>query len=86
MGRALRLSRLLHVVTVSLLAVFTLSAGLGWIYWGSVVAAALLLAWEQSLVAPDDLSRVDMAFFTLNGWMGVALFFGLMLDRLILGT
>ena len=41
---------------------------------------ALLLAWEQSLVRADDLSKVDMAFFTLNGWVGVALFLGLALD------
>lgn len=85
-GRALKAARLLHVLTVALLAAFTLSAGLGWIYWVSVVGAALLLAWEHSLVAPDDLSRVDVAFFTLNGWVGVALFGGLVLDRLILGA
>ena len=85
-GRALKAARLLHVLTVALLAAFTLSAGLGWIYWVSVAGAALLLAWEHSLVAPDDLSRVDVAFFTLNGWVGVALFGGLVLDRLILGA
>lgn len=85
-ARALGLARLLHVVTVALLAAFTLSAGLGWIYWASVAGAAALLAWEHSLVAPDDLSRVDVAFFTLNGWVGVALFGGLVLDRLILGA
>lgn len=85
-GRALLISRALHVLTVSLLGAFTLSAGLGWIYWCSVAGAAGLLVWEQRLVAPDDLSRVDMAFFTLNGWMGVALFFGLVLDRFILGA
>ena len=85
-ARALGLARLLHVVTVALLAAFTLSADLGWIYWVSVAGAAALLAWEHSLVAPDDLSRVDVAFFTLNGWIGLALFGGLVLDRLILGA
>jgi 4-hydroxybenzoate polyprenyltransferase len=85
-ARALHLSRGLHLVTLAALGAFTMSAGLGWIYWLSVAGAAVLLAWEHSLVAPDDLSRVDMAFFTLNGWIGVALLLGLVLDRLILGV
>ncbi len=85
-ARALVVARLLHIVTVALLVAFTLSAGLGWVYWASVAGAALLLAWEHSLVSSDDLSRVDVAFFTLNGWVGVALFAGLLLDRLILGA
>lgn len=83
---ALRTARILHLVTVALLVGFTLAADLGWIYGAGVGATAVLLAWEHSLVAPDDLSRVDLAFFTLNGWIGVALFAGLVLDRLILGT
>ncbi len=84
-ARALVLSRVLHVATVALLCAFTLSAGLGWIYWLGVAGSALLLAWEQSLVAPDDLSRVDMAFFTLNGWVGVGLFLAMALDIGLLG-
>jgi 4-hydroxybenzoate polyprenyltransferase len=78
---ALRLSSALHAVTVLALAATGWSAGLGWIYWAAVAAAALLLAWEHSLVAPDDLSRVDVAFFTVNGWIGVGLFVGLVLDH-----
>lgn len=84
--RALQVSRALHVGTVALLAAFTLVAGLGWVYGAAVAGAAALLAWEQSLVAPDDLSRVDVAFFTLNGWVGVGLLVGLVLDRLMLGA
>jgi 4-hydroxybenzoate polyprenyltransferase len=48
------------------------------------VLSALLLAWEHRIVSPHDLSRVDMAFFTLNGWIGVGLFAGLALDRALL--
>jgi 4-hydroxybenzoate polyprenyltransferase len=77
---ALRMSAILHVVTVLALVLVALLAGLGWIYWLAVVCAGLLLVWEHGLVAPDDLSRVDVAFFTLNGWVGVALFLGLVLD------
>lgn len=78
--RALTAARVSHLVTIACLAAFTASAELSWIYWTAVGGAALLLAWEHSLVAPDDLSRVNVAFFTLNGWVGVALFVGLVLD------
>ena len=84
-GRALTLARVLHLVTVACLVAFTASADLSWIYWTAVGGAAILLAWEHSLVAPDDLSRVNVAFFTLNGWVGVALFVGLVLDMQFLG-
>jgi len=77
---ALRISSALHVVTVLCLSCTAWSADLGVVYWIAVVFAAALLAWEHGLVKPDDLSRVDVAFFTLNGWVGVALFVGLVID------
>lgn len=83
---ALRVSRVLHVATVALLATLAWRAELGPIYGFAVLVAALLLAWEQRLVSPDDLSRVDMAFFTLNGWVGVGLFLGLALDLAVFGA
>ncbi|MBM3991340.1 MAG: 4-hydroxybenzoate octaprenyltransferase [Planctomycetes bacterium] len=83
-ARALALARVLHVVTVMALLVVWQRAGLGWIYLAAIALSALLLAWEHRLVSPDDLSRVDMAFFTLNGWVGVGLFAGLALDRALL--
>ncbi len=80
-ARALFVSRSLHVVTVLLLLVVWQRADLGWIYLAAIVLSAALLLWEHRLVSPHDLSRVDMAFFTLNGWIGVGLFTGLALDR-----
>jgi 4-hydroxybenzoate polyprenyltransferase len=77
---ALRVSTLLHVVTVACLGLTAWSGDLGVIYWISIGFAAALLAWEHGLVKPDDLSRVDVAFFTLNGWVGISLFVGLALD------
>ena len=82
---ALTASRVLHAATIALLLGVGLSAGLGWIYWATVALAAALLVWEHGLVAPDDLSRVDLAFFTLNGWVGVGLFLGVALDLGLLG-
>ena len=83
-ARALEISVFLHVLTVLLLGFFWWRADLGWIYGATVVASSLLLVWEHSIVKPDDLSRVNVAFFTLNGWVGVALFLGLALDLAIL--
>lgn len=84
-GRALLLSSALHVVTVACLVLVGRSAHLSFIWWGAVVLAAALLAWEHSLVSETDLSRVNAAFFTLNGWVSVLLFLGLALDRGVLG-
>ena len=79
-SKALLISRGLHVGTVVCLVLFTCSANLQWIYGVAVAASACLLAWEQSLVKAHDLSRVNLAFFTINGCIGVMLFVGLVLD------
>lgn len=84
-ANALRASTILHVATVAFLVLVGASADLSWIWWISVALAAALLAWEHRLVAPDDLSRVDAAFFTVNGWVGVGLFAGLALDLAFAG-
>jgi 4-hydroxybenzoate polyprenyltransferase len=79
-ARALQASRALHVLTVIFLALVWWRADLGWIYALSIALAAALLFLEQRVVRADDLSRVNLAFFTLNGWIGVGLFVGLALD------
>ncbi len=85
-ARALALSSFLHAGTVAALALVGWSAGLSWIWWAALALAGLLLLWEHRLVRPDDLSRVNLAFFTLNGWLGLLLFAGLALDRWLLGA
>ncbi len=82
-ANALRISSALHVVTVATLVMVGTTAGLGLAWWIALAVCAVLLVWQHRLVAPGDLSRVDMAFFTLNGWVGVGLFAGLALDRAI---
>jgi len=77
---ALAGARVCHALTVALLVATWHSAGLGWIYLASIALAGGLLIWEHALVSARDLSRIDMAFFTLNGWIGVGLFAGLLLD------
>ncbi|MFT5200174.1 MAG: 4-hydroxybenzoate polyprenyltransferase, partial [Planctomycetota bacterium] len=84
-SKALVISRCLHVGTVVCLVLFTRGAHLQWIYAVAVAVSACLLAWEQSLVKADDLSRVNLAFFTINGWIGVLLLVGLVLDMGFVG-
>jgi len=67
-------ARLLHVLTVVLLAAVGLGLELSWWYWLGVLVVAVLLAYEHSLVRPDDLRRLDAAFFTVNGIISVAFF------------
>lgn len=70
-GAALWFSRACHLGTVGLLVWLGRSEHLGWLYFGGVAAAAILLVVEQSLVRADDLSRVNLAFFTMNGVVSV---------------
>jgi 4-hydroxybenzoate polyprenyltransferase len=79
-GPALVAARACHALTVALLLSTWHAADLGGIYLAAVALAGGLLIWEHALVSPRDLSRIDMAFFTLNGWIGVGLFAALALD------
>jgi 4-hydroxybenzoate polyprenyltransferase len=74
-ARALAISRTLHALSVVALVGVGLSLGLGPIYAVGVAAVAVLLAYEQNLVSPGDLSRVDMAFLSVNGVIAL-LYFG----------
>ena len=69
--RALGVARALHVAAIAFLAAVYPLAGLHPLYLFGVAGIAGLLAYEHSLVRADDLSRVDAAFFTLNGWVSV---------------
>jgi 4-hydroxybenzoate polyprenyltransferase len=71
---ALATSVATHVVTLALLVAFGRSAGLGALWWTGVALTAAALAYEHAIVKPHDLSRVNRAFFTVNGWVGVGLF------------
>jgi 4-hydroxybenzoate polyprenyltransferase len=70
-ARALQFSSLLHVVTASGLLAFGLLLHLGLVYYIGIFAIILALVHEHRLVTPHDLSRVDRAFFTFNGWVSL---------------
>jgi len=71
---ALKLSTICHLLTVILLAAVGWVMGLAWPFWAGVIITAGLLAWEHSLVKPDDLSRINLAFFNINSYISVTLF------------
>jgi 4-hydroxybenzoate polyprenyltransferase len=73
-ARALFVSRIMHFSMVIFLSLFGIIAGLGAVYYVGVCVVALFLIYEQSLVKPDDISRVNFAFFTLNGFVSIGLF------------
>jgi 4-hydroxybenzoate polyprenyltransferase len=72
---ALRLAAACHLATVGFLACLPLVyPPLGGLYWAGIAAVALLLVYEHSLVRPDDLSRVNLAFFRVNAVISLGLF------------
>jgi 4-hydroxybenzoate polyprenyltransferase len=71
---ALRLSAVLHVLSIALLAlVYVANPDVSWLYGAGLAAAAALLLYEHRIVSPGDLSRVDQAFFLLNGLVSLVL-------------
>ncbi|HZP84821.1 MAG TPA: UbiA-like polyprenyltransferase [Chthonomonadaceae bacterium] len=81
-ANALLVSRLMHSVMIVLLILIGALYGLHALYFLGVAVVAALIGYEQSLVKPDDLRRVNLAFFTLNGWVSVSLFAFVLLDSL----
>ena len=79
---AIRVARLLHIVSVGSLATVGIVIGAGWWYYAGTAIAAALLFYEHTLVTPGDLSRLDAAFFTMNGMISIAFFFFVVMDRL----
>lgn len=72
-GPALWIARIMHTLAVAALIATGWTAGLTLPYWIGVGCAALLLAIENAIVSPRDLSRVNLAFFTVNGVVGLVL-------------
>lgn len=79
---ALATARACHVLTIAAFALLGWMMGLGWLYWLGVAVVAGLLVYEHSLVSPGDLSRLDVAFFNVNGYIAVILFFSVLGGRL----
>jgi 4-hydroxybenzoate polyprenyltransferase len=73
---ALLLAKINHALTILAFAAVGVMMGLSWPYWAAVIVSAVLLTYENLLVKEDDLSRLDFAFFNLNGYIALALLAG----------
>jgi len=80
-SRAIGISRFLHVMTVAALAFAVWTAGAGLLAWVGVAVTAGILAYEHSLVRSDDLTKLDAAFFTMNGVISLTFFALVLADR-----
>lgn len=76
-------ARLLHVATVCCFVAAGLGLPVGVLYWLGVACVAGLLAYEHAIVRPDDLRRLDLAFFAMNGVISVACFVFVLADVLV---
>ncbi len=79
-AHALTISRIMHLAMIALLITIGHIAGLHTFYFLGVAVVTALIGYEHSIVSPDDLSRVNVAFFTLNGWISVSLFAFVVMD------
>ena len=70
-ARALLIARAMHVGVVGLLSWLAASFGLPWPAWAGIVVVAALLGYEHSLVKANDLSKLNAAFFTVNGYISM---------------
>jgi 4-hydroxybenzoate polyprenyltransferase len=82
-ANALGIARMLHFTTVAALALAGIGADAGMVYFAGVIVAAGLLLYEHSLVKVDDFSRLDAAFFTMNGVISIVFFGFVFTERLL---
>ena len=82
---ALWIARVFHVAMIGCLIALAVTFQLGWLSLAGIAAIVLLLAYEHSLVKADDLSRVNAAFFTVNGYVSVLFFLFWAADIYFLG-
>ncbi len=80
---ALGIARFLHLATVAALAIAGVGAGAGVLYFAGVIVAGMLLLYEHSLVKADDFTRLDAAFFTMNGVISIVFFGFVFTERLL---
>ncbi len=80
---ALLTARLLHVLMLGLMIALIVAFNLGAFAIAGLIAVAALLAYEHSLVSPDDLSKLNAAFFTMNGVISVIFFLSVAADVLL---
>ena len=83
--RSLLIAKALHLVTLVFLVISVLTGGGGLLAAFGIVVVGALFAYEHSLVKEDDLSKLNMAFFTMNGIIAVVFAVFVVLDELLIG-
>lgn len=78
-------ARACHAVTMGLFVWYALATGAGLFFWAGLVVVAAAFLYEHTIVRPHDLSRLNRAFFTVNGFIGIALFVCALLDLVVRG-
>jgi len=78
-------ARVCHTLTTALLVWYAVTTGAGTFFWVGLVIVAGAFVYEHTIVRPHDLSRVNRAFFSVNGFIGIALFVCALLDLLVRG-
>ncbi|MGW1321892.1 menaquinone biosynthesis prenyltransferase MqnP [Streptomyces antibioticus] len=82
---AIRSARVCHAITTGLLVWYALLTGAGAFFWLGLVVVAAAFVYEHTIVRPHDLTRLNRAFFSVNGFIGIALFGCALLDLLVRG-
>jgi 4-hydroxybenzoate polyprenyltransferase len=82
-GPAIFLAKVLHGVAILALVGFGIGAGFHWPFYVGVGLAAAIITWEHQLVRPGDLSKLNAAFFTMNGIISITVFLGALVDRVL---
>jgi 4-hydroxybenzoate polyprenyltransferase len=80
---ALHASTVSHVITFALFLWFGALVDFGWLWWIGLALTALAFGYQHLVVSPTDLSKVNRAFFTANGFVGIALFVFALLDLVV---
>jgi 4-hydroxybenzoate polyprenyltransferase len=83
---ALRLSSAFHCGTILCLALVGNAAALGLLYWSGFLMVTAILVWEHRIVRPDDLSRINKAFFDLNAYVSLGYFLFTLADILLISN
>ncbi len=81
--KALNISKLFHLLTIFFLILLGSIIKVSFVYWLSVVFVSAMLFYEQSLVKHNDLSKLNLAFFTLNGWVSIGFLIFILIERFI---
>jgi 4-hydroxybenzoate polyprenyltransferase len=73
-ARSLMIARVMHIIMIALLVWLAASFALPWPAWVGIAVVGAMLVWEHSMVSANDLSRLNAAFFTINGYISVLFF------------